>query len=300
MLLRTVVAAVTFLTRVPVGRFVRIGPEDVARSAWLFPAVGGAVGAVCGLLADVAADWLPSLAAGALAVGAAALLTGAMHLDALADTADALGGSTRERSLEIMRDHAVGAFGATALIVVCVLDAAILGALAETDDAALVGLAAGAVDEPRAASALRRSPTPVPLRGQGRVLAGMGLATVVLGLLSPVCWRCQPVRPGCGQPARRLWLRRGPGRSSHGTGSAVSPATCSVRRPKLAETAALVAAPPWSLADMELVLVRHAEPTDNARGRCYGRLDVELSEAGREQCTTTRGPPGRYPVAAVV
>ncbi len=181
--LRTVVAAVTFLTRVPVGRFVRIGPEDVARSAWLFPAVGGAVGAVCGLLADVAADWLPSLAAGALAVGAAALLTGAMHLDALADTADALGGSTRERSLEIMRDHAVGAFGATALIVVCVLDAAILGALAETDDAALVGLAAGAVARAAALPPALLLPYARAAPGQGRVLAGMGLGTVVVGLL---------------------------------------------------------------------------------------------------------------------
>jgi alpha-ribazole phosphatase len=34
---------------------------------------------------------------------------------------------------------------------------------------------------------------------------------------------------------------------------------------------------------VELVLVRHAEPTDETRGRCYGRLDVPLSENGREQ-----------------
>lgn len=32
-----------------------------------------------------------------------------------------------------------------------------------------------------------------------------------------------------------------------------------------------------------LVLVRHAEPAPDARGRCYGRLDVELSDHGREQ-----------------
>ena len=59
-----------------------------------------------------------------------------MHLDALADTADALGGSSRERALEIMRDHAVGAFGAVALVVVCLVDAAAIGALAEGGDAA--------------------------------------------------------------------------------------------------------------------------------------------------------------------
>jgi broad specificity phosphatase PhoE len=31
-----------------------------------------------------------------------------------------------------------------------------------------------------------------------------------------------------------------------------------------------------------LILVRHAEPEDDARGRCYGNLDIGLSEAGRE------------------
>jgi alpha-ribazole phosphatase len=33
---------------------------------------------------------------------------------------------------------------------------------------------------------------------------------------------------------------------------------------------------------VRLILVRHAEPADDARGRCYGRLDVGLSDAGRE------------------
>jgi broad specificity phosphatase PhoE len=32
-----------------------------------------------------------------------------------------------------------------------------------------------------------------------------------------------------------------------------------------------------------IVLVRHGEPTETARGRCYGRLDVGLSERGRRQ-----------------
>lgn len=176
-------AAITFLTRVPLGRVVQVDAQDVAGGAWLFPLVGGVVGGAAGLLADVTADRVPSLAAGGLAVAAAALLTGAMHLDALADTADALGGTTRERSLEIMRDHAIGAFGATALIVVCVLDAAVLGALAESNDAALVGLAAGAAG--RAAML----PPALVLRyarageGQGRVLAGMGAGGVLAGLV---------------------------------------------------------------------------------------------------------------------
>ena len=31
-----------------------------------------------------------------------------------------------------------------------------------------------------------------------------------------------------------------------------------------------------------LILIRHAEPQEDARGRCYGSLDIGLSEAGRE------------------
>jgi alpha-ribazole phosphatase len=51
---------------------------------------------------------------------------------------------------------------------------------------------------------------------------------------------------------------------------------------------------------VELVLVRHAEPTDDARGRCYGRLDVELSESGREQCRRLAAHLSGEPVAAIV
>lgn len=181
--IRAALAATAFLTRLPVGRVTVLGARDVARGAPLFPLVGAGVGAASGLLADLAVPDLPGLVAGALAVALAALVTGALHLDALADTADALGGTSRERSLEIMRDHAIGAFGATALIVVCVLDAAVLGALAESDDAALVGLAAGAAG--RAAML----PPALVLRyarageGQGRVLAGMGAGGVLAGLV---------------------------------------------------------------------------------------------------------------------
>jgi alpha-ribazole phosphatase len=51
---------------------------------------------------------------------------------------------------------------------------------------------------------------------------------------------------------------------------------------------------------VELVLVRHAEPTEDVRGRCYGRLDVELSESGREQCRRLATHLSSEPVAAVV
>jgi cobalamin 5'-phosphate synthase/cobalamin synthase len=180
--LRAPLAAIAFLTRVPVGERVALDARDVARGAPLFPLVGGAVGGSAGLLADGLAGPLPALLAGALAVGLAALLTGAMHLDAVADTADALGGSTRERALEIMRDHAVGAFGAVALVLVCLVDAAALGALGADGDAALVGLAAGAGGRAAILPVALVLPYARAGDGQGRVLDGMGVGGLALGI----------------------------------------------------------------------------------------------------------------------
>ncbi len=181
--MRALAASVAFLTLVPVGRRVALGLGDVAAGAPFFPIVGGAVGLICGAAADGLAGPLPAFVAGGLAVGAAALLTGAMHFDGLADTADALGGGSRERSLEIMRDHAVGAYGTVAIVVVCLVDAAALGALAGDGNATLVALGAAAAG--RAALL----PQAAVLRyaragdGQGRVLDGLGTAGVALGVV---------------------------------------------------------------------------------------------------------------------
>ena len=94
---------------------------------------------------------LPPLAAGGLAVGVALVLTGALHLDALADTADGLGAWTRDRALAIMRDPRVGTFGVAAIAVAVLVEAAALGALAETGDAVSGFAVAGAVSRAAAA-----------------------------------------------------------------------------------------------------------------------------------------------------
>ena len=80
-----------------------------------------------------------SLVAAAAAVATLALLTGGLHLDGLADSADGLlGGGNRERRLEIMRDPRRGSFGAIALVLVLIGEVA---AVAEMTPArALIGL----------------------------------------------------------------------------------------------------------------------------------------------------------------
>ena len=63
--LRAAAAAVTFLTRVPLGRKVALDGADVARGALLFPLVGAGVGALSGAVAVIAHPRLPALAAAA-------------------------------------------------------------------------------------------------------------------------------------------------------------------------------------------------------------------------------------------
>ncbi|HYP54911.1 MAG TPA: adenosylcobinamide-GDP ribazoletransferase, partial [Solirubrobacterales bacterium] len=163
-------AAVSFLTRLPLGRLGAPSGDALLRGAPLFPLVGAALGAVVGLAAVGLAEALPPLLAGLLAVALEVVLTGALHVDGLADSADGLGGRDRESSLAIMRDHSLGAYGASALALDLAIKATAIGALAEAD-------AWGPIV---AAFALSRA-APLPLAllpyareddGTGRVLAG--------------------------------------------------------------------------------------------------------------------------------
>jgi len=119
---------VAFLTRVPVGRRP-LSADDVARGAALFPLVGAGVGAAVGGTAVLLEPTFPALLAAVLAVAVELVLTGALHVDGLADTADAFGAATRERSLEIMRDPRIGSFGAGALAVDLLVRTAAVAAL---------------------------------------------------------------------------------------------------------------------------------------------------------------------------
>ena len=94
--------------------------------------VGAAVGLVGGVVLVVAvALGEPILVAAALAVGATTLLTGGLHEDGLADTADGFGGgATAERKLEIMDDSRIGTFGAAALVFSILLRVAALSGIA--------------------------------------------------------------------------------------------------------------------------------------------------------------------------
>jgi adenosylcobinamide-GDP ribazoletransferase len=94
---------------------------------------------VTGLIAAGAMLGVPAEIAAVLGLAAHIVLTGGIHLDGLSDTADGvLGGWTRERRLEIMRDSRIGAFGVIALILVLLAKFGSLTALCRGEDAAKV------------------------------------------------------------------------------------------------------------------------------------------------------------------
>jgi adenosylcobinamide-GDP ribazoletransferase len=160
---RAIAGAVAFLTRLPVGRLVELDAGDVARGAPVFPVVGAAVGSLAAGIAAGLLHVLPPLAAAGVGLAAAALVTGALHLDALADTADALT-KRGDRALEIMRDHAIGAYGATALALDLIVKAAVLAALVIHGGA--VGPAAAAGGLSRAVPLVVAAALP-PVRADG-------------------------------------------------------------------------------------------------------------------------------------
>jgi len=130
-LVRLLACAFAFLTRLPVARGALFDPKTVARSARWFPLVGVVLGAIYAATLWVLSPRLPAAVAAVLLVALDAALTGAMHLDGLADTADGFGGGrSREDVLRIMRDHAIGSYGAVAVALALALKIAAIAALA--------------------------------------------------------------------------------------------------------------------------------------------------------------------------
>jgi adenosylcobinamide-GDP ribazoletransferase len=121
--------AFAFLTRLPVPG--RIAPRPLAAAVRCFPLVGIVVGLGGGLIYALGLKLaLPPLGAALFAIIATGLLTGALHEDGLADSADGLvGGRDRDRRLAIMSDSRIGSYGVLALIFSVMARASLLAGL---------------------------------------------------------------------------------------------------------------------------------------------------------------------------
>ncbi len=128
--MRSLLAALGFLTRVPVPAWVFEDAGATKASLAWYPAVGLLIGGVLWSSAWIGSS-LPPLLLAALLLLVWTGLTGALHLDGLADSADAwVGGlGDRERTLAIMKDPRSGPMGVTAVVLVLLLKFAALASL---------------------------------------------------------------------------------------------------------------------------------------------------------------------------
>ncbi|HEX5753802.1 MAG TPA: adenosylcobinamide-GDP ribazoletransferase [Archangium sp.] len=134
--MRRLFAGIAFLSRIPVPGAATFDAADVGRATLLFPVVGALLGGVLVLARHAFYPALPPFVAAFLLLALGALLTGALHLDGLADMADGFGGGhTKEDVLRIMRDHLIGAYGAVALLLGVGLKASALASLLERGQA---------------------------------------------------------------------------------------------------------------------------------------------------------------------
>lgn len=112
--------AFAFLTVLPTG--LRAAPKSMAQARAYFPLVGLALGGVLLGLDAGLRHVFPALLTGAIMVVALLALTRGLHMDGLMDTCDGLlGGYTRERRLEILRDPHLGAFAVMGGVAVLLL-----------------------------------------------------------------------------------------------------------------------------------------------------------------------------------
>jgi len=138
--------AVAFLTRIPVSRERESSAARIGRSTLWFPAVGLFVGASHLLTLTLLDGLLPSSIVAICILIVDVLLTGGLHMDGLADTADGFGGGwTKTEVLDIMRDHAIGAYGAMALILFLALKATLIATIIDAPDRVPLFLAAPVV-----------------------------------------------------------------------------------------------------------------------------------------------------------
>jgi adenosylcobinamide-GDP ribazoletransferase len=118
-----VLVSLRFLTRIPVPFISTIDPPSLARSMRFFGVAGAMIGVLNGVVL-VALNLLhvPVMIAAIITCGFGLVLTGALHEDGLADSADGLfGGRDQERRLLIMKDSRIGTYGASALMVALLL-----------------------------------------------------------------------------------------------------------------------------------------------------------------------------------
>jgi adenosylcobinamide-GDP ribazoletransferase len=186
--------ALSLFTVFPVSAGASLGEGEAARAVLWLPGVGLLLG-LCGgcVIAATGAvgggdRGLRRLLGAVLAIALLALLTGGLHLDGLADTADGLGSRRPARAaLDIMRRSDVGPMGVAALILVLLIQAAALAALPDPAAAGLALVLAAVTG--RVCVVLATGSPPARPGGFGALVAGRTTARgrLLITLALPCC-----------------------------------------------------------------------------------------------------------------
>lgn len=223
-------AALMFFTRLPLWRLATVERSYFERVVPLWPLAGWLTGGVMALV--LWASQLLHLSTGvgvALALLSRCLLTGALHEDGFADFCDGFGGGTsRERTLSIMKDSHIGTYGVLGLIlyvfVVCnvltaLFDAGLSPLILVAADALAKGLSATIIyflpyarPEADAKNRLVYERTPFVERLLSLVFAFVPLAVGILlvpdALPTPAQWLLALLLPVCGCVLLFSWMHR--------------------------------------------------------------------------------------------
>ena len=127
MMIRPLLAAIQFLTVIPFPKSFTGGEKELEKCLPFFPVVGLLIGIVIAAFDHVMGFIFPPLPASVMTVIAMTSISGGLHMDGLADTADGFFSTRpRERVLEIMRDSRTGVMGVLAVVFVIVLKVSVL------------------------------------------------------------------------------------------------------------------------------------------------------------------------------
>ncbi|SNA64642.1 Cobalamin synthase [Flavobacterium psychrophilum] len=114
--------ALMFYTRIPCPKNIDHNPEYLNKASRYFPFIGWVVGAISFVAYYFSSIIFSHEIAVILSMIAGILTTGAFHEDGFADVCDGFGGGwTKEKILIIMKDSAIGAYGAIGLVLLFLL-----------------------------------------------------------------------------------------------------------------------------------------------------------------------------------
>jgi len=114
--------ALMFYTRIPCPKNIDHNPDYLNKASRYFPLIGWIVGGISFLIYYLSVILFTNEIAVILAIIAGILTTGAFHEDGFADVCDGFGGGwTKEKILLIMKDSAIGAYGAIGLVLLFLL-----------------------------------------------------------------------------------------------------------------------------------------------------------------------------------